>query len=263
MPLNWIDITPIAFNSLLLFETVQLEWFPAWDFPEIELAIALAGNPTVAWFLRHKAPAIAGWMDRVLAKPAAGGIYSPAQVRAAEIAVLATLKDLLVYALDPAIYDRLPFLGWDSAELTGLVDFSGKTVIDVGAGTGRQTFVAAEKAAAVFPVEPVGNLRRYIREKARRLGCANVFPVDGLITAIPFPAGFADVTMSGHVYGDAPEAELAELERVTKPGGMVILIPGNNDVDNAAHRCLVAHAYDWSRFEEPGDGVKRKYWKRL
>jgi SAM-dependent methyltransferase len=202
-------------------------------------------------------------VDRVLAQPPADGIYSPGEVRAAEIAVLAALEDLLVYALDPAIYDRLPFLGWDSAELTGLVDFTGKTVVDVGAGTGRQTFVAAERSSAVFAVEPVGNLRRYLREKAKRLGHANIYPVDGLITAIPFPARFADVVMSGHTYGDAPEVEIAELERVAKPGGMVILIPGNNDIDNEAHRRLVNHGYDWARFEEPGDGAKRKYWKRL
>jgi SAM-dependent methyltransferase len=258
-----MEVSPVSFNALLLLETSQLEWFPTWRFPQTELAIALAANPTVVWFLRHKAPQVAGWVDEVLARPEARRGCSPEEVRAAEVAVLRTLVDLLIYALDPSIYDRQPFLGWNSAELTGLIDFTGKTVIDVGAGTGRQTFVAAEHASVVYPVEPVGNLRRYIREKARRLGCTNVFPVDGLITEIPFPSGFADVVMGGHVFGDAPAAELAELERVTKPGGMVILIPGNNDADNDIHRFLVNQSFDWSAFEQPRDGMKRKYWKRL
>jgi hypothetical protein len=27
------------------------------------------------------------------------------------------------------------------------------------------------------------------------------------------------------------------------------------------HRVFVAHGFAWSRFEEPEDGTKRKYWR--
>jgi hypothetical protein len=87
--------------------------------------------------------------------------------------------------------------------------------------------------------------------------------LDGLITDIPFEDGFADVTMGGHVFGDHPEEECEELLRVTKAGGMVILCPGNVDKDNDAHRVLVSEGFSWSRFEEPEDGIKRKYWKEI
>ena len=69
--------------------------------------------------------------------------------------------------------------------------------------------------------------------------------------------------MQGHVYGDNPEQEIHEMERVAKTGGMVIHVPGNNDTDNAAHHILMEHGYAWERFEEPGDGLKRKYWKTI
>ena len=82
-----------------------------------------------------------------------------------------------------------------------------------------------------------------------------------MVTQIPFPDGFADVTMAGHVFGDEPEAEVREVLRVTKPGGMAIACPGSNDTDNEMHRVFVAHGFEWSRFEEPEDGTKRKYWK--
>ena len=69
--------------------------------------------------------------------------------------------------------------------------------------------------------------------------------------------------MGGHVFGDNPVSELVELERVTTSGGIVILCPGNSDVDNQAHSLLIDHNYSWSRFEEPQDGWKRKYWKTI
>ena len=135
-------------------------------------------------------------------------------------------------------------------------------VIDVGAGTGRLAFVAADVAQAVYAVEPVANLRYFMQEKAAQLKKHNVYTLDGLITKLPFHDGFADITMSGHVFGDDREAELAELMRVTRPAGMIILCPGNGDFDNPRHQYLVDNGFAWSRFEEPGDGIKRKYWKQ-
>ena len=177
--------------------------------------------------------------------------------------MLRALEDLVVYALDPAAYDAQPLLGWDSAELTGLADFGGATVIDVGAGTGRLALTVAPTAHSVYAVEPVGNLRHYLRQKAQRLGLDNVYVVDGLITAIPFPPGFADVTMGGHVFGDDPPAEYHEMARVTRPGGLVILCPGSRDVEGPVHSYLVEQGFAWSRFEEPRDGMFRKYWQRV
>ena len=259
MPIDWIDVTSLSFNTLLLLETVQLSWFPGW-LPEAELGIALRANPAVEWYLRHKCPLIAGWVDQVMAL-APQNSPSRDDARAAEITVMRAMVDLLVYAIDPAVYDAQPFHGWDTLELTGLVDFSSKVVIDVGAGTGRLALSAAPYAKTVFAVEPVANLRAYLKEKSRRLGFLNVFPVDGLITDLPFPDSFADITISGHVFGDAPAAELAELERVTHVTGMVILCPGNKDRDDDIHHFLVDHGFAWGRFEEPRDGWKRKYWK--
>lgn len=259
---RWIDPTSLSFNALLLLERVQLSWFPGWNWTSrADLATALRATPAVAWYLRHKCPEIAGWVDGLLADHPARRA-DQAEVRRAEVAVLGDLDDLMTYAVDPAVYDAQPFLGWDSNELTSLVDFAGKTVIDVGAGTGRLALLVAENgAAAVFAVEPVANLRRYLKEQARGRGLRKVFPVDGLITDIPFPDDFTDVVMGGHVFGDELAAEYAELARVTRPGGMIILCPGNNDRDDDRHAFLIAAGFRWSRFEEPGDDMKRKYWK--
>jgi len=262
MPLDWMDVSKLSFNSILLLEQVQLGWLPGW-LPEAELRTALRANPVVEWYMRNKCPQLNEWLDRVLASGAAEDPSGPAEIRQAEVKILTSMTDLIVYAVDPSAYDAQPFLTWDSAELLGLADFTGKTVIDVGAGTGRLALAVAETAGAVFAVEPVANLRVYLKQKARARNLENVFAVDGLITDIPFPGRFADVTMVGHVFGEYLDREYNELARVTKSGGRIILCPGNNDQDNNVHQFLVSHGFEWSRFTEPRDGVKRKYWKTV
>jgi SAM-dependent methyltransferase len=261
MALNWIDVSDLSFNTLLLLERDQLAWLPGW-LPEPELGTALHANPAVEWYLRHKNPKLGAWVDTVLSQAIPDA--SAVDLRAAEEAVLKSMNDLVCYAVAPERYENQPFLAWDSAELSGLVDFQGKTVVDIGAGTGRLSFVAAQEGAlGVFAVEPVGNLRVFIKEKARLLALKNVFTMDGLITDLPFPDNFIDIVMGGHVFGDDLEAEHTEMLRVAKPGGMIILCPGNHDTDNSRHAFLVEQGFIWSRFEEPGDGIKRKYWKTV
>jgi len=262
MPVNWMDTKNLSFNNLLLLERVQISWLkglPAEVMPT--MAVALKANPSIAWYFCHKCPQISPWLDQLdsLDVP----VSDPETIYAAEQQVLKTINDWLVYVTDPRIYDNQPFLKWDDQELTSLVDFEGKIVLDIGSGTGRLAFLAAQNAFAVYPVEPVANLRLYIKEKAKDLGFNNLYPVDGLITDIPFHDNFSDITMGGHVFGEIPEDQRREIERVTKPGGMVILCPGNNDKDNLAHKVLTTNGYSWSRFEEPEDGWKRKYWKTI
>ena len=260
MALNWIDVTNLSFNTLLLLERIQLSWFPGWV-PEEELAIALQANPVVDWYLRHKCPEIIPWLDSLLVALPLTHALSAERIRQAEINILSCINDLVVYVVNPSIYASLPELGWDSNELQSLVDFNQKIVIDIGSGTGRLAFIAAEHASVVFAVEPVGNLRLYLKQKAHELKLTNVYPVDGLITDLPFPDRFTDITMGGHVFGDHPEAEYAEMQRVTKPGGMLILCPGTSQSENKTHEYLLTHGFDWSEFEEPGSEMVRKYWK--
>lgn len=258
-----MPVADLSFNSLLLLEKVALSWLPGWVL-EKDLGLALKANPVVAWYFRHKCPEISSWVDRIVQDVCDADINDSNRVRQAEIRVLEKLEDLLVYVLHPAIYDAQPFTKWDSQELLAMADFNNKVVIDVGAGPGKLTLSVAELAASVFAVEPVENLRSYLKTKAAKQNIKNVFAVDGLITDIPFPDHFADIVMLGHVFGDQPETEYEELKRVTKPGGMILLCPGSNDSDeNQSHQFLTAHGFEWARFEEPQEGLKRKYWKRI
>lgn len=259
--LGWIDVTEVSFNAFLLFEPIHAEYIATRE-PDSHMGTAIKANTAVDWYLRHIYPPIGDYLDRCLALAKADA--SAEEIREAEINVLDRVHDWLVYVLDPEKYDRQDFNGWDNASLLGMADFKHKVVIDIGSGTGRLAFSVAPIANTVYAIEPVANLRRFIWEKRNERKLDNVFPLDGTITQIPLPDDFADIVISGHVFGDDPPAEVAEMIRVTHDGGMILLHPGtNNNSESEAHQYLVEQGFEFANFEEPGDGMKRKYWKTI
>ncbi|MCL2045807.1 MAG: class I SAM-dependent methyltransferase [Oscillospiraceae bacterium] len=268
---NWKeDIFKQPIETMFLLEEHQLKYLASGELRE-DLAIILKAHPSIEWYMRNKAPATNAWLDELMTKHQNVPIPSMDELREIEKAVIGSMEDWIIYATTPDDYHKQPFNRWEESELTELTDYSGKIVVDIGSGTGKQAFAVAPLCKTVFCVEPVHNLRKYLKEKARRENLADkIFIVDGLLEDIPFPDGFADVVMGGHVFGDDPESEIAEMTRVAKTGGMIILCPGsadNADSESESHRVLLANGFEWSRFLEPGDvigsGWKRKYWKTV
>lgn len=260
-PLNWKkDLSDVPVESILLLEDCHFKWLGE-SFHRREFAMVLRSRPYISYFIRHKSPSRAAWVDGLLADFSGEPLPEGAVLRQMEQELVSSMEDWIVYVLDPEAYRRQSFLGWDEKELTQMTDWVSKRVIDIGSGTGKQAFITAPLCHAVYCVEPVYNLRRFLKQRAQREGIQNLFVTDGLMTSLPFENEFADVITSGHVYGDEPALEVAEMLRVLKPGGMVILIPGNNDVDSPSHQYLVDSGFQWSRMNFPTDGYKRKYWK--
>ena len=71
MPVRWTDVSNIPFNALTLLEPAQIEWLPGWV-TDSDMGLALAANPTVAWYVRHAARSarVREWLDRCMARPA-------------------------------------------------------------------------------------------------------------------------------------------------------------------------------------------------
>lgn len=105
--------------------------------------------------------------------------------------------------------------------LTWLGVPGGSRWLDVGCGTGALTaaILAQAEPAAVTGVEPsagfLATAQRHIGDRARLLS--------GSATALPLEAGSVDATVSGLVLNFVPEpaAAMAEMARVTAPGGTI------------------------------------------
>ena len=167
--------------------------------------------------------------------------------------VLWEIADLIVYNKAPHAYDALPHHRWDFEAVTSVAALAGTVVLDVGAGTGQTAVELSRRARSVFAIEPVGRLRQFIRERAERRKRGNLYVVDGMAHAIPLPSQFADVVVcvrSLRKRGVMHEAggwrfddEVAELERVVRPGGTVVVCSGwphEGAEDRPEHHTLVS-----------------------
>jgi SAM-dependent methyltransferase len=152
----------------------------------------------------------------------------PEAVRAHEMArvprgepddrVVRALFWTLVYHLEPEKWDELarfePIHPSLIAALPGDVD----TCVEIGAGSGRLTEHLVGRARTVIAVEPSAGLRSLLK---RRL--PNVRALAGWAEELPIDDGCSQLTAASGAFGPDP-AVLAEMRRVTAPGGVVALI---------------------------------------
>ncbi len=110
------------------------------------------------------------------------------------------------------------------ATMAGLGDWAGRTVLDVGCGTGFHLPRFARTAAAVVGVEPHPDLAALARRRTRRVPGVTV--LQGTAQAIPLPDASVDVVHArwAYFFGPGCEPGLAELDRVVRRGGTAFVI---------------------------------------
>ena len=264
MPYGWIDATKFSFNTLLLFDRWIIRTIARNKNPEFNqnLAIALSGNPAVFWYFINKCLEYAEHFSSLL--KTAPTNCSPEEIRASEVFILNELDSFVVYVY-PELMEELTYIkDWDRQRLLSITDFTGKTVLDIGAGTGRLTFAAAPFARYVYASEPVDRLREYMREKQQRLDIKNVYVIDGTIASIPLPDEFFNIVMSGHVFGENYDLEWQEMSRVTKHGGWVIDCPGEDDRKrpDGPSKEILQLGFEYAHYVSKTGGDVYRYWKQ-
>ncbi|WP_249217257.1 class I SAM-dependent methyltransferase [Nocardioides palaemonis] len=110
------------------------------------------------------------------------------------------------------------------AAMREIGDWSGRTVLDVGCGSGFHLPTWAQAAQRVVGVEPHPPLAALARRRTRRL--AHVEVLDGLAQALPLPDASVDVVHArwAYFFGPGSEPGLAELDRVVRHGGTAFVI---------------------------------------
>jgi SAM-dependent methyltransferase len=131
----------------------------------------------------------------------------------------------------------------------------GRTLLELGAGTGKLTRELVESGAHVLALEPVAGMREVLAQNA---------PAAELLDAVAEAVPLADASVDAVVAAQSfhwfdPEAAVAEVARVLPPGGAVALIWNRRDE-------RVAWMRDFSRILDGRAGDAPRYrtglWRR-
>jgi demethylmenaquinone methyltransferase/2-methoxy-6-polyprenyl-1,4-benzoquinol methylase/phosphoethanolamine N-methyltransferase len=125
-------------------------------------------------------------------------------------------------------FGRLPTLRKETLEIAALQP--GESVLDVGCGTGTLTLMAAEQAGVDARVAGIDASPEMI-EQARKKGSKKKREVDFRVAPIeklPYGDAEFDVVLSSlmlhHLPDDLKAQGLAEVRRVLKPGGRLVVL---------------------------------------
>ena len=203
--------------------------------------------PRLAHSLKESSPEQVQRVSRNLSRPQRSLFVhelehslSSGEIEDARRQVLDSLFWELTYWKTPGLYEQLtegeqlhPGI---FQQLEG--DIRGKVVLDVGAGSGRATFECLRYGAGkVYAVEPSPGLLHMLQQKmAQQPGSQTIVALPGRFDALPLADDSVDVALSCSAFTTMPEQGgepgLVELQRVTRDGGIVVLIwPRTEDRD--------------------------------
>jgi ubiquinone/menaquinone biosynthesis C-methylase UbiE len=111
-----------------------------------------------------------------------------------------------------------------TAAMREIADWTGRTVLDIGCGTGFHLPLWAASAERVVGVEPHPPLAALARRRTRKL--AHVTVLRGMAESLPVPDASVDVAHArwAYFFGPGSEPGLRELDRVVRRGGTAFVI---------------------------------------
>jgi SAM-dependent methyltransferase len=154
------------------------------------------------------------------------------------------MRDVIPTSLSP--HSEFLFAQMTARTLSLAAPAPGRRLLDVASGLAQDAVALARAGAAAVALEPsarMSELARLLAAERREAG-DRVSPgqVRGFSDALPFrDASFDAVICKGSLdHFDAPERALAEMARVTRPDGRVVLAVAN--FESAA--CRIARGWD-------------------
>lgn len=153
----------------------------------------------------------------------------------------------ILYRKEPFLYERLiagerlhpGIFEWLPSQMS--------RAVEIGPGTGRLTMQLAARCGSLLAIEPAAPMRRLLAERLDQRGIRNVRVTHGWFDQIPVPDGWCQLTISCSSFTPhethGGERGLAEMERVTSPGGLIVIV-GLRDT-----QWLHNHGFEMVRFE--------------
>ena len=128
-----------------------------------------------------------------------------------------------------------------TAAMQEIGDWSGRSVLDLGCGTGFHLPLWAASAAEVVGVEPHPPLVSLARRRTKRL--KNVTVLKGMAESLPVADASVDVVHArwAYFFGPGSEPGLRELDRVVRRGGTAFVI--DNDATRSTFGDWFARGY--------------------
>lgn len=221
---------PFQIEDLLVFDDETLSDLLAHELASLlaaDLACSLHGaSARLVEHISHALP----HQERGCFRAALCRNVTPAETEAARWRLLDALFWELTYWKTPDLYEELT-----SGERIhpGIFrrlapDLRGKRILDAGAGSGRATFECLRRGAQhLYAVEPSPGLLRLLEEKlAYHPARQRITPIQGRFDALPLADQSVDLSLacSAFTVEQGGEPGLAELKRVTRPGGKIVFI---------------------------------------
>lgn len=255
--------TDLTAEDLLLLESFQIRYLPD-RIPRKEFAALLRAYPYIQLFLISKNSTIENFINNIFKEYKAS--YDKATIERYCDDLVWEIADLIIYNKHPELYDENVDLNWKIEEIISIELLKGKIVADVGAGSGRLSFLLSEYAKTVYAIEPICSFRTHIKEKVKKGAYDNIYTIDGFLDSIPMPDNSIDILVTSNAIGWNLEKELQEIERVVKPGGKAVHLIGSteSESENPFHETFVSADWNYKCIHYPElNGMKLKYIKTI
>ena len=135
----------------------------------------------------------------------------------------------LLYRREPELYDRLARAERLHPGVIAWLPEGVERIVEVGAGTGRLTLELVGRADEIVAIEPVAPFREILDRKLAQTEheCATRV-IHGFFDDLPVSDDWADVVVACSAFTSTPghggDIGLAEMERVCRPGGCVVIV---------------------------------------